>query len=189
MTSRVTVVSWLATFPRRWVLHDLTDAQRVERVRLLRSLFESLRLRQDTEFKRLATGNESWVYHIYRCHETYRYASSREEVPPMVRNTKGTSNVMITAFPRDEGLIGVGTLDRMKHRLSHRRLYNRPRTSGRRSRDQAIGSSPNPFPGSSPGPSPTRLNSSINVAGGVKLHHMATCDTIISQQLRLVEKP
>jgi hypothetical protein len=85
---------------RQWIPHDLTKAQQVEGVRLSRSLLESLRLHKDTEFKGLGTGDESWAYYIDRYQETSMHGSSREEVPLMVRNTIGSSKVMITVFGR-----------------------------------------------------------------------------------------
>jgi hypothetical protein len=42
------------------VPHDLTEAQKVKRVRLPRSLLESFRLHRGTEFKSLATRAESF---------------------------------------------------------------------------------------------------------------------------------
>jgi uncharacterized pyridoxal phosphate-containing UPF0001 family protein len=62
---------------------------------------------QDAEFKGLVTGNESGA--CYRCQETSVSASSRGEVPPMVKNTIGTSKIMIRVLL--EGLMCINTLD------------------------------------------------------------------------------
>jgi hypothetical protein len=97
MTSRITVTPvlrdnfGLQKHTRRWVPHNLTEMQKVESMRLSRSLPKSLRLPKGTEFKGLATEDESWISDRYQ--ETSKYALSRDEIPPMVRNTIGTSEV------------------------------------------------------------------------------------------------
>jgi hypothetical protein len=110
----------LRKYTREWAPHDLTEAQKVKRVRLSRSLLESLHRHEDTEFKSPVTEDEPWVYCGYQ--EASMYTSSRWErnlnvclvlwaSAPMVKNIIGTSKVMITMFLGGEGRIRVDTLD------------------------------------------------------------------------------
>jgi hypothetical protein len=70
MTSRATMARavredlGLRECPRRWVPHDLTEAQRMECVWLSGGPLESLRLHDDAESKGLATANESWAARV-----------------------------------------------------------------------------------------------------------------------------
>lgn len=99
MTSRVTVTRvlpddfGLRQYTRRWILHDLIETQKVERVRLSRYLLESIHLLEGTDSERLVIGDESWTCDIHQ--ETWMYTLSCEEVLPTVRNTAGTSKKMI----------------------------------------------------------------------------------------------
>jgi hypothetical protein len=70
---------------------------------------EYCHLHEDTDVKIPATGDDSCVYD--RCQETSMHASSRAEVPPMVRSTIGTSEVMIGVFLGRRGLTCIDTLD------------------------------------------------------------------------------
>jgi hypothetical protein len=83
-------------YARRWLADDLIESQKGEGTHVSKSLLESLRVHEDTEFKEVATGYDLWVCHRYQ--ETSLYASSQEEVPPMPGNTIGISKVMITIF-------------------------------------------------------------------------------------------
>jgi hypothetical protein len=73
MTSKVTVSGDSVTICRCDDIQedggqDLIESQNAERMRPSGNLLESLRLHEDTEFKDLVTGDESWVYCI--CQET-----------------------------------------------------------------------------------------------------------------------
>jgi histone-lysine N-methyltransferase SETMAR len=93
----------------------------MDRVRLSRSLLESFRLHEDTEFKGMATWDESWFYH--RRQENSMHASSHEKVPLMVGHTIRTSKVVITGFFGRDGLICVSAPD-PNETLTQDRLVN-----------------------------------------------------------------
>jgi hypothetical protein len=61
----------LREYARERVLHDLTEAQTVESLRLSGSPLQSICLHEDTEFKGLVTQDKSCV--CYRCQETIIY--------------------------------------------------------------------------------------------------------------------
>jgi hypothetical protein len=82
----------------------LTEAQNVERGRLSRSLLESGRLHQNTEFKGLGTGaSHGFIMDLRKPPRMFHHARQRDTIH--------SSEVTIIVFLRGERLIYVGALD------------------------------------------------------------------------------
>jgi len=100
----------LKKFARRWVPHDLTRAQKHERVSCSREILDVLEQDEVFEFQHIATGDESWFFHRYQ--HTHCYAKSREEVPTRVSTTIGMKKSMVTIFFTGKALVCLDVLER-----------------------------------------------------------------------------
>ena len=66
-------------FIRRWVPHELTEANKIERVQKSKKLLEILLEHKENDFCTFITLDESWLYFEYQAQAMY--ASSSEKVP------------------------------------------------------------------------------------------------------------
>jgi hypothetical protein len=83
----------------------------MKRVRLSGSLLAFPGLGEDTAFKGLPKGDDTWVYHMYRYQKTSVYASPHEKLPLMMRDTIRALKVVITVSLGGEILICIDALD------------------------------------------------------------------------------
>jgi hypothetical protein len=67
-------------FVRRWMPHDLSKANRRERVLKANLLLEKLRADEGNEFANTMTGDESWCFFSYESDSMF--ARTRDEVIP-----------------------------------------------------------------------------------------------------------
>jgi hypothetical protein len=58
-------------FVRRWIVHDLSEANRRERVLKANLLLEELRADEGNEFANTMTGDESWFYLSYESNSIF----------------------------------------------------------------------------------------------------------------------
>jgi hypothetical protein len=70
----------LKKFSRRWVPHFLSDGQKKLRVDASRKLLSLLGIDAEHNFKRIATGDESWFR--YSSYSDLMFPGSRESVVP-----------------------------------------------------------------------------------------------------------
>jgi hypothetical protein len=64
----------------RWILHDLSEANRRERVLKANLLLEELRADEGNEFANIMTGDENWFFLSYESDSMF--ARTRDEVIP-----------------------------------------------------------------------------------------------------------
>jgi hypothetical protein len=83
-------------FVRRWIPHDLTEANRRERVLKANLLLEELRADEGNEFANTMAGDKSWFF--LSCELDSMFARTRDEVILKTRQTIGSEKVMVTCF-------------------------------------------------------------------------------------------
>jgi chemotaxis methyl-accepting protein methylase len=81
---------------RRWIPHDLSEANRRERVLKTKLLLEELRPDERNEFANTMTGDESWFFLSYESDSMF--ARTRDEVIPRTSQKIGNEKVMMATF-------------------------------------------------------------------------------------------
>lgn len=104
----LTDVLHLKRFIRRWVPHQLTPENKIERVEKSRALLKTLYSCQENNFISLITLDESWFYFDYETNAMY--APSIEKVPPRVLKKIGSKKCMITIAFSGDRLICIDAL-------------------------------------------------------------------------------
>jgi hypothetical protein len=79
---------------RRWILHDLSEANRRERVLKANLLLDELRADEGNKFANTMTGDESWLFHSYE--SDFMFARTRDEAIPRTSQKIGSEKVMMT---------------------------------------------------------------------------------------------
>ena len=79
---------------RRWVPHELTLQNKIERVQKSEALLNILLEHKKTNFANIITLDESWFYFRYQAKAMF--APSPEKVPPRISNTISSKKCMIT---------------------------------------------------------------------------------------------
>jgi hypothetical protein len=97
-TIKRVLVSDLGTrkFGRRWIPHDLSEANRREGALKANLLLEELRADEGNEFANTMTGDESWFFLSYESDSMF--ASTRDEVIPRTSQKFGSEKIMVTIF-------------------------------------------------------------------------------------------
>jgi hypothetical protein len=83
-------------FVKRWIPHDLSQANRRERVLKENLLLEELRADEGNEFANTITGDESWFFLTYESDSMF--AHTRDEVVPRTSQKIGGEKVAVTIF-------------------------------------------------------------------------------------------
>mgnify|MGYP001073832873 CR=1 FL=1 len=87
-------------FIRRWVPHELTEENKIERVQKSKELLAILLEHQKNNFCTIITLDESWFYFEYQARAMY--ASSSKKVPPRTSHNMSSKKCMLTiAFSGD----------------------------------------------------------------------------------------
>jgi hypothetical protein len=77
-------------FPRRWVPHFLSSAQKVARVEALKTILRVLQDAESNDFKGIATGDEFWFRYCYL--SSTMFARAPAEGISRTRQTIGAKN-------------------------------------------------------------------------------------------------
>jgi hypothetical protein len=80
----------LQKFSRRWLLHQLSEAQKESRVDSSRELFQILEDRRELQFDEIATGDESWFRYLIQSDSMF--ASAREAMTMRIKPDISTKN-------------------------------------------------------------------------------------------------
>ena len=72
----------------RWVLHMLSDEMKAERVRISRENLERFEKEGDDFFKKIITGDETWVHHYDPENKRQSMEYSNKESPQPKKNSK-----------------------------------------------------------------------------------------------------
>jgi hypothetical protein len=83
-------------FVRQWIPHDLSEANRRERVFKAIFLMEELRADEGNEFANTMTGDESWFFLSYESDSPF--ARTRDEVIPRASQKIDSEKVMVAIF-------------------------------------------------------------------------------------------
>jgi hypothetical protein len=83
-------------FVRRWIPHDLSEANLRERVLKANLLLEELRADEGNECANTMIGDENWFFHSYESDSMF--ARTRGEVIPRTSQKIGSEKVMMTIF-------------------------------------------------------------------------------------------
>jgi len=93
----------LRRFSRRWVPHLLTPQQKEMRVEKARTLLSLLEGKVETNFRGIATGDESWFQYSYQ--SDHMYCPTFDDVVPRFSQDIGTKKIMVTIFFTSERLL------------------------------------------------------------------------------------
>jgi hypothetical protein len=81
---------------RRWIPHDLSEANRREQVLKADLLLGELRADEENEFANTMTGDESWFFLSYESDSMF--AHTRDAVIPRTSQKIGSEKVIVTTF-------------------------------------------------------------------------------------------